>query len=138
MGKNDIIHLFEAHEVKPTANRIIIAEALADARRPLSLTELENMLETVDKSVIYRSLTLFKEHRLVHIIEDGSDGVRYELCHSHDYHHDEDQHAHFYCENCHKTFCLEDTPVPEVTLPEGFKKQTVNYVIKGVCPDCRK
>ena len=137
MGKNDIIHLFEAHDVRPTANRIIIAEALIDAGRPVSLTELEEMLDTIDKSVIYRTLAAFRGKRLVHVIEDGSEGVRYELCHSHDCHHDDDQHAHFYCEVCHKTYCLEDVPAPEVTLPEGFEKQSVNYVIKGVCPDCR-
>ena len=40
-------HLLEEHGVKVTPNRILVARALADAGRPLSLMELETRLETV-------------------------------------------------------------------------------------------
>lgn len=124
------------HGIKPTANRIIIVEALADADRPLSMTELEDKVESIDKSNVFRSLNTFREHHLVHTIEDGGDSVRYELCLSTDEGHDDDMHVHFYCEQCHKTFCLSDTPVPSVNLPEGYRMNSVNYVIKGVCANC--
>ena len=58
-------HLLEEHGVKVTANRLLVARALAQAGRPLSLMELEARLETVDKSNIFRTLTAFKEaHRV--------------------------------------------------------------------------
>ena len=72
-----------------------------------------------------------------HWDDDSGDGVRYELCHSHHDDEDDDVHVHFYCEKCHRTFCLEDTPVPPVSIPEGFEPRTVNYLLKGICPDCR-
>ena len=72
-------HLLEEHGVKVTANRILVARALADAGRPLSLMELEAKLETIDKSAIFRTLTAFKEAHLVHVLEDAGEGVRYEL-----------------------------------------------------------
>ena len=48
-----------------------------------------------------------------------------------------DMHSHFYCERCRRTFCLPCEQVPIVPLPEGFLLQGVNYVLKGLCSDCR-
>ena len=138
MDTTQLLPLMEQHGVKPTANRLLIARALSEAGRPVSMGELEDMLETVDKSVISRSLSLFREARLVHSIEDGGEGVRYELCHSHHADHDDDAHVHFHCEICGRTYCLEEIPVPEVQVPEGFKPLTANFLIKGVCPACRR
>ena len=128
--------LLEHHGVKPTANRLLIARALQDANRPLSLMELETQLETIDKSNVFRALTAFREAHLVHVLADAGDGVRYELCHSRDEEHDDDGHVHFYCTRCHKTYCLEDTPVPPVAVPEGFNPESVSYLVKGICPEC--
>ena len=95
------------HGIKPTANRIVIARALASADRPMSMTELEESILTIDKSNIFRALTTFKEH-------------------------------HFFCECCHRTFCLEDTPIPAIDLPPGYRMTTINYIVKGLCPECGK
>ncbi len=135
---NDLEELFALHGVKLTANRLLIAKALQDAGRPLSMTELEAQLETIDKSNVFRALAAFKDAHLVHALEDSGDGVRYELCHSHHDDEDDDVHVHFYCIQCRRTYCLHDTPVPPVTVPEGYEVQGVSYLLKGVCPDCQK
>ena len=129
-------HLLEEHGVKATPNRLLVARALAGAGRPLSLMELEAQLETIDKSAIFRTLGAFKDAHLVHVLEDSGEGVRYELCHSHHDDHDDDVHVHFYCTKCHRTYCLEDTPVPPVQVPEGYEVESVSYLLKGVCPEC--
>jgi Fur family ferric uptake transcriptional regulator len=49
---------------------------------------------------------------------------------------DDDLHVHFYCTRCHRTFCLESTPVPPVDVPEGYEVETKSYLLKGVCPEC--
>jgi len=138
METNDIVALLEEHNVRPTANRIIVAGALAKAGMPMSLAELETEIDSIDKSNIFRALVSFKDNHLVHAIEDGSNGVRYELCKSHDHDHDEDLHVHFHCEICGKTFCFEDIPVPMVDVPEGYQPISTNYIIKGICPSCQK
>ncbi|MBQ5981409.1 MAG: transcriptional repressor [Prevotella sp.] len=138
MNKNDSVRLLELHDIKPTANRIVVVNALMECERPMSLSELEYKILTIDKSGIFRTLTLFKEHHLVHVIEDGGEGVRYELCHSHNHKHDDDVHVHFFCEHCHKTYCFENIKIPQVDLPDGYEMTTVNYVIKGRCPECKK
>ena len=116
----------------------MVAKALASSMNPQSLAELERKIVTIDKSNVFRALTLFKEHHLVHTIEGGSDGTKYELCHSHSHEHDDDQHPHFFCEVCQQTYCLEGMKMPALELPEEFEAHTANYIIKGVCPHCRK
>lgn len=138
MRQTDVIDLMMHHGVKPTANRILVAEALHRAGRPMSMMEIEDVIGSIDKSGISRTLSLFREQHLVHTIQDGGDGVRYELCHSHSDSHDEDAHVHFYCTSCRKTFCLDNIPIPDVALPEGYDRESVNYMVSGICPDCRK
>ena len=139
MSSEECSQLLASHGVKPTANRIVVAKTLAAADRPMSLTELEYKILSIDKSGVFRALSLFREHHLVHVLEDGGDGVRYELCHSHDEHQqDDDQHVHFYCERCQRTFCLPATPIPSVQLPDGYLMQCINYMVKGTCPECSK
>ena len=138
--------LLQAAGIKPTAARILIIRNLDAADHPLSMAEIGDALETVDKSVISRTLALFRTARLIHIIQDGSDSVRYELCRCHysvsgddtgdDTGDDSDRHIHFHCEACGKTFCFRDMPVPEPALPDGFLASSVNYVINGLCPSC--
>ena len=68
--------LLAAHGIKPTANRIIIVKALAEQDCPISMKDLEYNILSLDKSSIFRVLTLFKEQHLVHAIEDGEGGVK--------------------------------------------------------------
>ncbi|MBR0246945.1 MAG: transcriptional repressor [Bacteroidales bacterium] len=127
-------HLMAEHGVKVTANRLLIARALEQAGRPLSMMELEAQVESIDKSNVFRSLMAFKDAHLVHVL-DG-DPVRYELCHSHHQDHDDDLHVHFFCVKCHKTYCLEEIPVPPVQAPEGYQVQEESYLLRGICPQC--
>ena len=125
--------------IKPTANRILVVRELLKTTRPVSLADLESLLGfSMDKASIFRVLELFVAKDFVHVIEDGSRSLKYELCHSSKEHNISDQHIHFYCERCHKTFCFEDIPVPQLEIPSGFSPHAINYLIKGICPDCDK
>lgn len=129
--------LMQEHGIKPTANRILILKALLHAGRPLSMTEIETALESVDKSIISRALTLFREHRLLHALADGGDSARYEVCHCGEAEEDSDRHVHFHCDVCGRTFCFEQLPIPAVDYPSGFAVENVEYMAHGVCPECR-
>lgn len=128
-------NILEIKGVKPTSNRILVARAMLSASRPVSAPELETMLSPMDKSSIFRVLSLFVEHHIVHVIEDGSGTVKYEVCSS-ERCTISDMHTHFYCEKCHRTYCFKAIRIPEIELPEGFSMSSVNYVVKGVCPEC--
>ena len=104
--------------------------------RAFSLADLEEELDTVDKSTLFRTLTLFLAHHLVHGIDDGTGSLKYALCSSDCDCEIDDLHTHFYCTHCRRTFCLRGVAVPQVGLPDGFSAETINFVIKGICADC--
>lgn len=130
--------ILEDARVRVTANRLLVLRALLAAKTPLSLIELETELETLDRSSISRTLTLFADNDLVHMIEDGRGITKFELCHSHDHSEANDEHPHFYCEKCHRVFCLDSEMVPHVAVPAGFEVRSVNYMLKGLCSNCRQ
>lgn len=136
--QEECVELLVSHGIRPTSNRIIVLRSLALSARPLTLAELEEKLLSVDKSGIFRALTLFREHHLVHTIEDGSGGLRYELCHGHGGEDDDDLHVHFFCEQCHRTFCLDGVSVPTVAVPPGYTVTSSSHIVKGICPNCTK
>lgn len=139
MNSNDIEKLLTCKGVKPTANRILVMKALMKASHPISLADMDASLEfSMDRASIFRVLELFAEKDVVHVIEDGSRSLKYELCHSDDKHSIADQHAHFYCERCKETYCIETARVPMIDIPAGFTPHSVNYMIKGICPRCGK
>lgn len=130
--------LLHDSDVRPTSNRLIVTDTLLRARGPLSLGELEAEIGTLEKSSILRVLDLLLKQHVVHTIEDGRGIVKYEICHSGSHDDDDDMHVHFYCERCRRTYCFKDMPAPRVDLPEGFVAGSVNYMLKGICPACRK
>lgn len=123
-------------EIKPTASRLLILREMMRGDEAVSLPDLERYLPTVDKSTISRTLSLVLLHRLIHAIDDGSGALKYAVCDDGCDCSVDEEHTHFYCENCHRTFCLKHIAVPVVPLPEGFTMHSINYVLKGLCPEC--
>lgn len=136
MESKDLATSLELKGVKPTANRILVLKALKEQTNPLSMTDLEAILATMDKSSIFRVLTLFLEHDIVHSFEDGRGILNYELCTSETVCNQSDAHIHFYFESCRKSFCMDDIPFPAFELKQGFTMHSVSFVIKGECPEC--
>ena len=132
----ELEHRLEHRGVKLTAMRLLVYQELEQAHRPLSLRELEDRMQTAERSTIFRTLTLLLQHHLIHAIEDGSGSLRYEVCEGEEECTLNDQHIHFYCEHCHRTFCLQDKKIPQVSLPEGFQISSINFMVKGLCPSC--
>ena len=126
----------EKKNVRPTAIRLLVVDAILSARRAVSLSDLEIILDTVDKSSIFRTLELFVKHHVVHAIDDGSGSIKYEICEGEEECTLDDMHIHFYCTVCHKTFCFKTIRIPFVQIPEGFTVDSANYTLKGVCKDC--
>jgi Fur family ferric uptake transcriptional regulator len=136
---NECLEKLALRHIKPTAIRLLVLRAMMNAEQTVSLLDLENLLDnTVDKSSISRAITLFLTHKLIHSVDDGSGSLKYGVCDDHCTCSVADQHTHFYCECCHRTFCLENVHVPVVQVPKGFTLDSVNYVLKGLCAECAK
>ena len=151
MTEEIALHL-ENHGVRATAVRILVWRTLAKLDFAFALSDLEALLPSVDRSTIFRALTLFADKEMLHVIEDGSGQHKYCVCqehgtcveedgccqedHCHDHHHEECQHVHLTCLKCGKTFCLKQQKIPMVEVPEGFEIRHISYIIQGICPHC--
>ena len=120
MNSQDIISRLESKGIRPTANRILVMKTLMGEQNPQSLSNLERKMVSMDKSSIFRTLTLFLEHDVVHAFEDGRGVLCYELCEEKGACDHHDGHIHFYCESCQRSFCMEDIHIPSFELPEAF------------------
>ncbi|MCD8318243.1 MAG: transcriptional repressor [Paraprevotella sp.] len=136
MAEDPYLHKLDVRGIKPTAIRLLILRTMMDTNRALSQHDMEEILQTVDKSTIFRTITLFLEHHLIHEIDDGSGALKYAVCSDDCTCSVSEQHVHLYCENCHRAFCFRQQSVPVVEAPEGFVLLGVNYVLKGLCPAC--
>ena len=90
-----------------------------------------------DKATIYRALNSFEESGIIHQVPDQENLSRYALCdtecspseHVH-------QHAHFICNHCQETFCMENIKFPNTKNINNFKIQKIDITLKGSCSKC--
>ncbi|MCF6365378.1 MAG: transcriptional repressor [Bacteroidales bacterium] len=137
MNKN-IDNKLNSRNIKLTAMRQLILEILTEQKTAISLPELEEKFTYADKSTLYRTLKTFQDNKLIHSIDDGSGAIRYAVCDDTCECNPEDLHLHFYCTSCKQTFCFTEIPVPIINLPSDFSLESVNFVVKGICPECKK
>jgi len=136
MKSEEVVKKLESKNIKPTAMRQLVYKTLVDSKKALSLAELEQEFDKVERSTIYRTLKTFLDNFAVHPVDDGTGSVKYAVC-------DEDRtcslhdlHVHFYCKRCGSTRCMKELPIPNINLPEGYTFENAQFVINGVCPRC--
>lgn len=122
--------------IRPTAMRLLVLEKLTEQQTAVSLSEMEAGFEQVDRVTLYRTLKTFEEKGLVHQIIDGGGLTKYALCQEDCTCAMEDLHVHFYCNSCKETYCLPKVKVPGIQLPNRFRLEEVNMVVKGACDQC--
>lgn len=133
---DDIADILQRAGIRATSNRVIVLRTLMQSHFPLSLSEIETQLETFDKSSVSRVLNLLNDKNLVNCIEDGRGIAKYEYCRP-DISQEDNLHVHFYCKNCQRVYCFEEIAIPSLRIPSGFKIEGANYMLKGLCPNCR-
>ena len=127
--------------IRITAVRLLVLKTISERMHggAFSLQDVMQELVTADNSSVFRTLTLFAERRILRTVNDGSGMQKYCLAAHADYAHDHDTgHVHFTCTVCQRTVCLTDIPIPPVSLPEGYEAADTEFIVKGICPRCRK
>jgi len=133
----DLDKTLQQKGIRPTAMRLLVLDYLLQQAAAVSLSDLETYFYRADRITLYRSLKTFEEKGLVHHIDDGSGAVKYALCPadcSPQEHHD--LHVHFFCNQCRETFCLPKSHIPDLALPDNFKTEEINLMVKGTCGKC--
>lgn len=62
MTNDEIEKKLESKNVKPTAMRTLVYKTLADSGKALSLADLEQRFEKVERSTIFRTLKSFEDN----------------------------------------------------------------------------
>ena len=125
-----------------TLPRVAVLACLLASERATSHLDVAGMLvdhHAVDRVTVYRVLEWLVNQGISHRIA-GDDRVwRFminpqqnsakSVAHRH--------HAHFTCETCGQTFCLDKTiPKVDVKLPKGFRPSEMDLLVRGRCASC--
>lgn len=122
--------LLRRNNLSNTGPRVKLLSVLADSGYAMSEKEIEvKMNGSCNKTTIYRNLTSLVKKKIVHRIISG-EAVRFKLMFN------GNDHVHFQCRKCNVIYCLDDIPVQEYKLPEGFKMMEKNFLISGICKRC--
>ena len=135
--KMSAVELLTHHQLRKTQFRERVLDLFLHADQALSQRDLEEQLHESDRITLYRTLKTFEEKGLIHKAIDGSDRLKYALCSGHcDVHAHHDHHAHFHCESCGRTFCVEEVLAPHLEAPPGFVVESTHLIINGRCALC--
>lgn len=130
--------ILKEHGLKVTSTRVEVLQTYRDSDCALSHADVEGQLgEEHDRVTLYRTLHAFEDKGLIHKVIEDDGIIKYSLCSrtcDHEQHFDE--HAHFSCQLCGKTYCLEAIEVQPPKLPGGYQTDTWYLLIKGVCNKC--
>jgi Fur family transcriptional regulator, ferric uptake regulator len=130
--------ILKKHGLRKTTFRKELLSMFYESNSSLTAEEIKNKLKgSSDKVTIYRALEAFEKTGLIHRVPDKSNLTRYAIClsecssirHVHN-------HAHFICNKCNETFCINDVEIPVIESTKGFLIQNSKLTLEGECPKC--
>ncbi len=136
----DLESVLKNHGLRKTAFRKELLSLFYDAHSSLTVEEIKHKVQsTNDKVTIYRALDAFEKNGLIHQVPDKTNLIRYALCHNEDCNTNGHQHnhAHFICDNCNQTFCIDNVKIPEITNAKGFTIKRSKLTLEGICQNCQ-
>ena len=119
---------------RDTPQRRAIRRALAQSGRPMSPTELlaaaREDVPRMGLATVYRTVRALTDEGWLVPVEMPGEPQRYE-CAGKGHHH------HFNCSRCGRTFEVEGCPKGlETMVPDGFRMETHEVFIYGLCSEC--
>lgn len=120
-----------------TKQRQAVLQVIRDSEEHLTANEVfdhaRRLLPGISFATVYNSLRFLKQEGLIGEVRFGTDATRFDRkLHRHD---------HAICNACGKLIDI-DLPVPDELLKKGerlskFKADSIEVVLRGICPDCR-
>ncbi len=133
-----ISEILKRNQLSVTDSRKKILELFLANNGALAHNDVEKQTGVkFDRVTIYRTLQTFVEKGIIHTIPTPDNSILYALCKdecSEGHHHD--NHVHFVCDHCKKTYCLDGVVTPAVNLPLGFKAGVIEVLVTGLCNQC--
>ncbi len=133
--KQDVLAYLQQYGIKPSLQRIIIAEYLMENHIHPTVDDIYDALyikvPTLSKTTVYNTLKLFVQEGAVQSLVIDDKNMRFDINISY--------HAHFQCTVCRRVFdipsdklsCLEVKQIGEFMITESHQ------YYKGYCSQCR-
>jgi Fur family transcriptional regulator, ferric uptake regulator len=126
--------LLTSRNLRITRQRLVLLEALAQLRSPVSHAELAAQLkgQTLDRATVYRNLLSLTDAGLLVKTQLGDNVWRFELPRGSDTAHH--RHPHFVCNDCGDVACLPSNAVS--IRGASMRQHTAEIQLKGQCAEC--
>lgn len=130
--------LLKDHQLRITPFRLKILDLfMSQSHAAITSQDIEKSLSGVDRITLYRTLKSFETKGLIHQVMDGTATTKYALCHKDcAIHQHNEEHAHFLCNACGNTYCLDAVPQVNLQLPKDYKLDKVQLALTGTCAQC--
>ncbi len=130
------IELLKSRGLKKTTQRVHLINILREKALAVTEEEIKKEMGTLyDRITFYRTIQTLLEANLIHRITIDSKTVKYALNQPALPHK---EHSHFFCNRCHSVTCLETSATLTYGLPTGFREESHELLIKGVCCKCNE
>ena len=128
----------EIQELGLTKQREVVLQVIRDAETHLTANEVfgaaKDLLPSISFATVYNSLRYLKEAGHISEIQFGNGASRFDRM--------TQRHDHALCTRCGKLVDIEmDLPpelVKQAERESKFKSESVEFTLRGICPDCAK
>ena len=130
--------ILKQHGIKKTVCRkCIIDKLIASDDTALTENEIKDAFSGLfDRVTLYRALKTLEEAKVIHRIVLNNNTVKYALSSLLVL---SKIHPHFHCTSCDKVTCLDSSLLDRnLHLPSGYKVDSAQVLLEGICPDCMK
>lgn len=133
----DTSQLLKDHGLRVTDFRKGVLALFGERSAAVDSRTIEKDMHPADRVTIYRTLRSFEDSGIIHRIADPTGAIKYALCNAGcDDHAHHDSHAHFHCNACQKTICLDAQHELNVNAPAGYAVAETHVILSGTCDHC--
>lgn len=128
----------EIQELGLTKQREVVLQVIRDSRNHLTANEVfglaKDLLPSISFATVYNSLRYLKEAGHIAEIQFGNGASRFDRM--------TERHDHAICTRCGKLVDIEmEHPralVNQAAKLSKFKPESLEFTLRGVCPECAK
>ena len=128
----------EIQELGLTKQREVVLQVIRDSRNHLTANEVfglaKDLLPSISFATVYNSLRYLKEAGHIAEIQFGNGASRFDRM--------TERHDHAICTRCGKLVDIEmehpQTLVNQAAKLSKFKPESLEFTLRGVCPECDK
>ena len=135
MFQIQIEKLLKNSNLAVTKNRKKVLKVFLKAGKPLDLKTIKSSMTNIDRVTLFRILSAFEDHQIIHTILLGNRDKLYALCYEECTSKHTHKHIHFQCEDCSEVICLPVDTLPVVNIP-NYTINQLNINASGVCVNC--